>query len=94
MERNMVLAIATFLHPHFTKNAFQSANNYLRVKEVVTAEAAKLSDGRDRSITAAAVTVAVADSTAAVCPVISDIEYLIWGDFNSRTVTVQAQTSP
>jgi len=97
-ESNMVLAIATFLDPRFKKNAFQSANNYSRVKEVVTTEAAKLSDGRDRSITAAAATVAVADSfTAAVCPVVSvdsDVENLIWGDFDSRTVTVQAQTSP
>ena len=35
----------TFIDPRFKKNAFQSANNYSRVKEVVTAEAAKLSDG-------------------------------------------------
>jgi len=41
-ESNMVLAIAMFLDPRFKKNAFQSANNYSRVKEVVTAEAAKL----------------------------------------------------
>jgi len=49
------------------------------------------------SVTAAAATVAVADSTAAVCEVVnvdSDVENLIWGDFDSRTVTVQAQTSP
>ena len=80
-ESSMVLAIATFLDPRFKKNAFQSANNYSRVKEVVTAEATKLSDGRDRSITAAAATVAVADSTAAVCQVVridSDVENLIW----------------
>jgi len=92
-ESNMVLAIATFLDPRFKKNAFQSANNYSRVKEVVTAEAVKLSDGRDRSITAAAATVAVADSTgtAAVCQVLSvdsDVENLIWGDFDGRTVTL------
>ena len=92
-ESNMVLAVATFLDPRFKKNAFQSANNYSRVKEVVTAEAVKLSDGRDRSITAAAATVAVADSTgtAAVCQVLSvdsDVENLIWGDFDGRTVTL------
>jgi len=46
---------------------------------------------------ASAATVAMADSTAAVCLVIcvdSDIENLTWGDFHSRMVTVLAQTSP
>ena len=33
-ESSMVLAIATFLDPRFKKNAFQSANNYSRVKEL------------------------------------------------------------
>ena len=85
-ESNMILATATFLDPRFKKNAFQSPNNYSRVKEVVSAEAAKLADGRDRANTAAAAAVTMAD-TAAVCQVVSvDIENLIWGDFDSRTV--------
>jgi len=45
MHSNMVLAIAMFLDPRFKKNAFQSANIYSGVKEVLSAETAKLSDG-------------------------------------------------
>jgi len=93
-ESNNVLAITTFLDPRFKKNAFHSPNNYSRVKDVVTAEAAKLSDGRDGSVTAAAAKVEVAESAVAVCQVVSDVKNLIWGNFDSRTITVQAQTSP